>query len=90
VCSPSLSEGMSAPKAVGPPLVEKDWVLRGYVLFTDREGGGPFHLDLRNLRFRRSGTFRLEGMRCIVMPCLVGSTWRGPFEASHLGLLFGS
>jgi hypothetical protein len=37
VCSPTLSEGLSARKAVGPPMVEKDRVLRGYVSFTCRE-----------------------------------------------------
>jgi hypothetical protein len=45
VCSPSLSEGMSSPEVVGPPLVEKDQVLRGCILFTCREKGDRlFHI----------------------------------------------
>jgi hypothetical protein len=92
MCSPSLSEGMSAPKAVGPPLVGKDQVLRACVLFTrlEEKGSRPFCPDMRSIGVRGSGTFQMVGMRLIVMPCQVGSAWRGPFEGGRLGLSFGS
>jgi hypothetical protein len=54
--SPSLSEGMQAPRAVGLPLVENVCVPRGCVLFTRRKGERPFSLDLEGLGVQRSGT----------------------------------
>jgi hypothetical protein len=56
----------------------------------EEKGGIPFRPDVRSLGVWGLGTFRLEGMRHIVMPYEVGSARHGPFEASRLGLLFGS
>jgi hypothetical protein len=71
MCSPSLSEGMSTPKAVGLPLVEKDRVLRGCILSMcgEEKGGIPFRPDVGSLGVQGSGTFWLEGMRHIVKSC---------------------
>jgi hypothetical protein len=78
VCSPSLSKGMSAPKAAGPPLVVMDWFLRGCVLFTHREQKGgqtlssgrekPWSPEIRNLLAGGHETYRhaLSGGVCTV------------------------
>jgi hypothetical protein len=66
--SPSLSEGMLVPQAVGPPLVEMVHVPRCCVSFTHREGERALNLNMKGHRVRRSGTFRWEDMRLIVMP----------------------
>jgi hypothetical protein len=92
VCSPSLFEGMSAPKAVGPLLVEKDWVFRGCVSFKRREAKRgqtfssgreePWSLEIGNLLVGGHETYRHAYQ--------VGSTWHSPFEVGLLGLSFGS
>jgi hypothetical protein len=56
--SPSLYEGMSVLKAVGPSLVEKVRIPKCFVLFTRREGGRSISPDMKGLGVRRSGTFR--------------------------------
>jgi hypothetical protein len=71
--SPSLSEGMSVPKAVHPALVEKVRVPWCYVSFMRREGERSLSPDVKGLGVRRSGTFQWEGMRPTIMPSERGS-----------------
>jgi hypothetical protein len=92
VCCPSLFEGMSAPKAVGPPWAEKDRVLWGCVSLMrgEKNGGRPFLSDVRSLGVHGSGTLQLEGIRRFIMHCQVGSARHGPFKAGHPGPSFRS
>jgi hypothetical protein len=66
--SPSLSESMSVPKVVGPPLVEKVRVPWCHVLFTCREGGWSLSPDVKGLGVRRSGTFWWEDTWPAIVP----------------------
>jgi hypothetical protein len=88
--SPSLSEGMIVPKAVGPPLVEKVRVPRCSVLFTHREGERSLSPNIKGLGVQKSGTFWWEDMRLTIVPCQAGPTRCGSFQAVCPGLLFGS
>jgi hypothetical protein len=63
--TPSLSEGVYAPKAVRLVLMEKVWVLRGDLSFMHLEREKPLSVDLKGLGVHCSGTFWPEGVRCL-------------------------